>query len=253
MEGIKRKEFYVSTEIWDKDLSCIAKTVLTYLGFCSNRKGECFPSVAKIAEECGVCKNSVRKAIGELSEKGLLSVSARFKPGRYGIRNTSNLYELKYVREERRPLTKTTGGEKPEKAEEKPPEMSEDERGETELKRLLDRLNISGLYEDKTEARAIELAISELWYSESFRFKGSSIPRSGVRSRLKQLDIDAIDSVMSTLEKSAIDCDATSFLKACIYNAPLAVSAETAAFLAGERYETRMFMQKHDALKNAQK
>lgn len=234
MNENKRKEFYLSTDVWMSGLSCHAKAVLAYLSYCADKQGECFPSVRKIAEECSVCKNTVRKALCELENKGLVAITPRIVRSSVGNRQTSNMYLLLTERGKRKPLSPEAAKEKPAEspaAKEKPPENSaaaEDPEGEAELAALLDRLELRRLYGDTPLGKAMELAISELWRSDNFCFKGERIPKQLVRKRLSELDTDAMDQVTDAFgnyDKS----DPAAFMKACIYNAPLKSSARQAA------------------------
>ena len=58
----KRKTFYVRADLFEARISLRAKLVLVYLSRVSNRQGVSFPAVPTIAEKCGCCENSARKA-----------------------------------------------------------------------------------------------------------------------------------------------------------------------------------------------
>lgn len=259
MEGkeYKRKEFYVSSDIWRKELSSKAKLILAYLSFCSNKDGECFPSVKNVAENCGMGTTAARGALHELAAKGYISARIRtVKKEGAGARFTSSNYRLLTERgprkafppaEERSPAAERSPAEKSPTADspaaEKQPAAKQRRgaakkkpaaswRDGAELGALLERLDISGLYDPgSAAAKAIELAIKDMWYAEEIRFRGESIPQPRVRERLKQLDIDAIDDVMDKLDGQDVT-DVTAYLKACIYNAPLQTSARIASELA---------------------
>lgn len=241
----KRKEFYVTSLIWNEELSCYAKTVLAYMSYCANREGVCYPSMRRIADECHMCRSSAIKAVNELVEKGLISKEMRAVNTARGSRQTSNLYRLLAPRGERKPAPKADmpvqqilpvtavseqapipAAKRGEKPAHKPPEpLTECDGVRDGPEPLLERLNISGLYRNKPAAKAIELAISDMWYTESFRFKGEAISRRRVRERLNELDIDAIDTVMDEFANAENAADKTAYLKALIYNAPLQSNA----------------------------
>lgn len=212
----KRKEFYLTTKALECSLSSAARSVFMYLSYCFDRKGECFPSMRRIAEVCGVCRNTALKAVNELEAAGLISRSPRVVKCGCGIRQTSNAYRLLAAR----------GVRKPEPVKEEKPDEDDG------LKALLAGLNISGLYEDKDAAKAVEMAIRELWYSENFRFKGESVSRARVRERLRELDIYAIDTVMFLLSEAGGAANKTAYLKALVYNAPFQTCAVTASEIA---------------------
>ena len=214
-----RKEFYVASEVFKKPLGSAARSVFMFLSCCANRDGECFPSIRRIANECGLCRNTVIRAISELVNAGLISRQTRITGSGAGLRQTSNLYRILAARGERKPAPQPVPDDKPKPCDDG-------------LRELLERLDISGRYYDKPAAKAVEFAISELWYSENFRFKGERVPRSRVRERLRALDTEAIDSVMALLAETASAADKPAYLKACVYNAPFGASAVTAAQIA---------------------
>ena len=74
----KRTTFYVTTALFEMDISFKAKLVLTYLSRTSNKEGTCYPSIASIARCCGCCKNTVRKALRELESAGIVSVTPSY-------------------------------------------------------------------------------------------------------------------------------------------------------------------------------
>lgn len=254
----KRKEFYLSTDVWDKGLSCSAKTVLAYLSYCANRAGECFPSIGRIASECSVCKNTARKAIGELKTRGLLTSRERIEKGKKGVVQRSNVYTLLTSRglpegyepkekenananaKEPSPISKAapepTPGFVPAAAPAAVPQAWGDPLGDAELRLLLDRLDLRNIYAEGGMGKALELAITELWFSESFRYKGRSVPRAQVRYRLRELDVDALDTaIRSVLSQDYRDRPA--LLMACIYEAPLRSGVETALSIAEAEQE----------------
>ena len=245
----KRKEFYVTSLIWNEELSCFAKAVLAYMSYCANREGVCYPSMRRIAEECHICRNSALKAVNELVNKGLISKEVRIVKTARGVRQTSNLYRLLTPRGDRKPAPKADEPVQtflPATAESMPSPTSAAKREKRSAQKqtvprddalfeggggadgpepLLERLNLSGLFENRQAAKAIELAIRELWYTDSFRFKGEAVSRRRVRERLNELDIDAIDTVMHRFANADNAADKTAYLKALIYNAPLQSNA----------------------------
>lgn len=97
----------------------------------------------------------------------------------------------------------------------------DDEEG---LERVIERSNLH-LYQDTEPeyAAAIEDAIRTMWRAESTRVNGRDVPRDEVRSVLKRLTINHIDSILDRLrsmdpEEPVINGKA--YLMACIYNAP---------------------------------
>lgn len=75
----------------------VAVNVLFYLAYRHNHKtGQCFPSYERIAEDLGIARSSVGKAIGELEKAGLI---AKIQGKRRGSHNSSNRYRLIYMQQ----------------------------------------------------------------------------------------------------------------------------------------------------------
>ena len=109
----KRKTFYAQADLFEAHISPRAKLILAYLSRVSDRQGVSFPSVPTIAEKCGCCPNSARKALRELEAAGFLSISANTLPTRRGRqRRTSNTYTLLFFpsQNEGLPLHPVQGG-----------------------------------------------------------------------------------------------------------------------------------------------
>ena len=91
----KRQTFYTRADLFEAKISPRAKLVLAYLSRASNTQGQSWPAVPTVAEKCGCCPNSARKALRELEAAGFLSISANTLPTRRGRqRRTSNTYTL---------------------------------------------------------------------------------------------------------------------------------------------------------------
>lgn len=309
MKENTRKDFYVSTELWGSGLSNKAKLVFTYLCYCCDKNGECFPSVARIVEECCISISTARRAVKELVEKGYVSCEQRMAQCRGGAkRQTSNVYRILVERG-------APGAKRGESAEAGKAEQSAKQSGEVaantdiqqansggesspadndiqqscgpvsacssplkpkrgkgkqksvcgagkpspavrygvdedvfpfsslknaepedasvlKLRELLERLDLrNDLFRDKEAARAIEYAISDMWFAEKLRICGENVPNWRIRERLMELDNEAIEEVMRGMETEEVT-DEAAYLKSCIYNAPLRVNARTANMLA---------------------
>ena len=259
-----RKEFYVVSEIWDMDLSCRARTVFAYLSYCSNRNGESFPSVARIAKECGMSENTARRKLNELIDKGFISSRPRMVKTINGNRQTSNVYRILLERGSRKSAPKPPESAAEKKKAEKlpeapaqakpeapapaamnalpgmqpasaaPPAKKPEDDDEAGLERLLERLDLKRFSEDGYAARALEFAITDLWYAEQTKICGDLISKKRMRRRLKELDQDAIDDVMDSMGEEGIENKA-SYIKACLYNAPMRANARIAVQCAGLR------------------
>lgn len=70
------------------------QVVLAWLCYHANARGECWPSVGTLAEECGMSTRSVIRAIASLTDAGLVTSKKRFA---HSIQR-SNLYKLPFWR-----------------------------------------------------------------------------------------------------------------------------------------------------------
>ena len=247
----KRKTFYVSAAIFELPLSAYAIAVYCYLSFCADRQGSCFPSIATIAERCGMSRTTAKKAKQELKDAGLIRAEEAYVPCANGRRRQSaNRYRLMNVPQ------KTTYGREttaPRSCDDYPsgrettaprsygdreinnnrtmimgdvPSVSqygEDGRtdGLRELEEIFDKVQLH-LYEDRTFAQAVEQSIRQLFYAPYFRVDGRRVPRDEVRKRLSMLTIDHIDFVDRQLrERSEEVTHADRYLASCIYHAPV--------------------------------
>ena len=91
----KRKTFYVPAAIFEGGHSAYAVAVYAYLCFCADKSGVCFPGMETIAAQCGLSRNTVKKAMNELERCGLVrseTTRQRSKNGR--MRQSVNRYFL---------------------------------------------------------------------------------------------------------------------------------------------------------------
>lgn len=71
-DGRQTGWFWDHNEIWDMGLSHKALLVRLYLARCADEQGRAFPSIAKIAEKCGMSRSSAVRGIKELVDCGLV-------------------------------------------------------------------------------------------------------------------------------------------------------------------------------------
>lgn len=84
-------QFYSFNRIFDIDVTAKSKLVYLYLCRMANSHAQCFPSRKTIAVACGFSVESVKRAMRELAENGLVCKEERFaNTGR----QTSNLYSI---------------------------------------------------------------------------------------------------------------------------------------------------------------
>ncbi|MBR2606201.1 MAG: helix-turn-helix domain-containing protein [Clostridia bacterium] len=244
----KRQTFYTRADLFEARISPRAKLVLTYLSRVSDKQGLCFPSVPTIAEKCGCCQNTARKALRELERAGFIAIAAATLPTEHGRqRRTSNRYTLLFVpsKNEGTPLQPAQGAPSPDEGPVYNSKLTMDvpkghsqsvnatdpdrdtDRGEKGLGAILFRLHLD-LYEDETFAKSVRHALRRMYHSESIRVKGETIPRDQVRGCMELLTIDHIDFVQRQLREatSSVTCGER-FLISCLYNAPLDCMAKS--------------------------
>ncbi|KWB54201.1 conserved phage C-terminal domain-containing protein [Burkholderia ubonensis] len=84
--------FQAMTWAVEQDLPALQKLVLLMLANCCNsRTGRCDPSHDTLAKECGMSRDSVRRAIAEIEKKGLIEIRRQTQNGV----NLPNQYVLK--------------------------------------------------------------------------------------------------------------------------------------------------------------
>ncbi len=241
----KRHTFYIRADLFETKVSPRAKLILAYLSRVSNRQGQSCPAVPTIAEKCGCCPNSARKALRELAPAGFIAITARDLPTRRGNRvYMANIYTLLFLpsRNEGGPLHDLKGGTARDAGQrydrdltidvpyghsqsvydetdhDHDPDLSQDG-----LDAVLDRIHLE-LFRDEpcSFAKCIRHAVRRMYHAESIRVNGRTIPRDDVRSALDLLTIDHIDFVARQL-REATSCVTwgEGYLISCPYNAPL--------------------------------
>lgn len=248
MHMTKRTTFYARADLFEAQISPRAKLILAYLSRVSDREGVSFPSISTVAERCGCCPNSARKALRELEAAGFIAISDNTLPTRRGNRRcTTHTYRLLFVpsKNEGAPLQPVQEGTA---ADEGPcydskniiavpkghspsvdttdPDRDPDRR-EQGLGAILDRLQLDIFY-DKTFSKSVRHALRRMYHAESIRVNGDTIPRQDVRSAMALLTIDHIDFVERQLHEatSSVTCG-EKYLIACLYNAPLDCMAKS--------------------------
>ena len=238
----KRQTFYTRADLFEANISPRAKLVLAYLSRVSDRQGVSFPSIPTIAEKCGCCQNTARKALRELEERGFISISAATLPTKSGkTRWTSHRYTLLFIPSKTEvPLLQpvkdppspdeglsynskfTMGVPYGHSQSVDTTDPDRDPDGEKKgLGAILSRLQLD-LYEDKSFVKSVRHALRRMYHAESIRVKGEVIPRDQVRSCLELLTIDHIDFVQRQLSEATASVTwGEGYLISCLYNAPL--------------------------------
>ena len=78
--------------LYREELPSRAKTVYMYLKDRSNAEGECWPAIKTIARDTSMSVSTVKRAIADLTQHGLLCKEKRY---RENGGNSSNRYFLK--------------------------------------------------------------------------------------------------------------------------------------------------------------
>ena len=245
-----RKTFYAAAAIFDSDVSASAKLVLLYLSRVANREGVCFPSLATIGEHCGYSKNTVRKALAELEQAGLLTMERGYQTTHNGrTRCTCNTYTILMPTKERCP----TAAAEPEGVQPVHGEGAAVEREinnnsnltiahrdhslsleetDPELALIFDKIQLH-LYEDKTFSAMMEHVITQMYHADGIYVKKRFIPQGAVRNVLSMLTIDHIDYIQRQLNSGVANVRrGEPYVMSCIYNAPIDCTVSDMRFLS---------------------
>ena len=65
--------------LYEMDIPHRAVAVYQYLFFRANEDGQCWPSVPRIARDIKLSERTVRRAIGELREAGLIETEQQYR------------------------------------------------------------------------------------------------------------------------------------------------------------------------------
>ena len=88
--------FKMDNDIFKYGLNAYEFVVYSYLVMKADRvKMTCYPTVSKIALDCGISKSQVHKVTASLEEKGLITKKMRYKDTINGKKHqTSSLYHI---------------------------------------------------------------------------------------------------------------------------------------------------------------
>jgi len=87
----RKNWFWDTNEVFASDLSPFAKLVRLYLARCANSDRQAFPSYNRIAKDCGVSRDTAKRAVAELEEKGWIEKTVQKKNNGEHL---SNIYFL---------------------------------------------------------------------------------------------------------------------------------------------------------------
>lgn len=100
-QDLFKRRFTLPNELFSLGLNSAEISIYAYLLYCEDRKThQCWPSYKKIAKEVGLSPKTVRKYVGQLVDKGLISTentTVTTKDGRK--RNGNLLYTIRPIRE----------------------------------------------------------------------------------------------------------------------------------------------------------
>ena len=251
----KRKTFYVPAAIFEGGHSAYAVAVYAYLCFCADKSGVCFPGMETIAAQCGMARSTVKKAMSELEQSGLIRSEATRQTSRSGkVRRGTNRYRINdapvsgaQTSSDGVPsaVSRCTpppcdGGPLPRVAAYPPPcddgeinnnsktimgdvpsvgmNVREDATG---LDAILEPLYLDSFF-DQVFAQSVKQAIITMYRMPSLSVNGSRIDNAAIRERLRLLTIDHVDYVESQLDRFAGDVTSGErYLMSCLYNAPV--------------------------------
>lgn len=228
----KRTTFYVMADLFTVPLSPMAKLVLVYLSRCCNRQGICNPSIGTIAYSCNCCRNTVRKAIHEPEQAGMITVTSEYAPTKRGKRRRQpNTYTLHCPTS---PYALPPVQQMPGAGSQAEQEINDNSNtiiavpsvGITgddgnDLEEILEKLHLD-IFEDQPFSRSIEQAIRHMYRARQITVKKEPIPQGAVRDRLRLLTIDHIDYIEAQLGNryDPVTCG-ENYLISCLYNAPM--------------------------------
>ena len=245
----KRKTFYVPAAIFEGGHSAYAVAVYAYLCFCADKNGVCFPGMETIAAQCGLSRNTVKKAMNELERCGLVRSETTRQQSRNGrMRQSVNRYFLGTISSHGAgdPPHEMTippslhDGEPPHETT-PPPSRDEGEINKnskhitgdvpsvgimscedaTGLDAILERLYLDTFF-DQVFAQSVKQAIRTMYGMRELSVNGTGIKNAAIRERLSLLTIDHIDYVEQQLDNFAGEVtNGERYLMACIYNAPV--------------------------------
>jgi len=245
----KRKTFYVSAAIFSKPHSAYAVAVYAYLSFCADKQGVCFPGMETIAKHCGITRNTVKKAMTELEQCGLLRTETTHQVSKNGrVRQCTNRYLLSldlYRHDPPHEMTVSVSRDDPVPPHEMTPPPSRDageinknskdimgdvpsvgitDREATDrdgLDAILKPLYLDSFF-DQVFAQSVKQTVERMYASPHITVNGQRIGQDAVRERLKLLTIDHIDFVEAQLDEHGGEIThGERYLAACIYNAPV--------------------------------
>ena len=245
----KRKTFYVAAAIFDTPHSAYAVAVYAYLSFCADKQGVCFPGMETIAKNCGITRNTVKKAMTELERCGLLHAETTYQVSKNGrVRQCTNRYRLCFDLKHVDPPHEMTSGvsrDDPVPPHEMTPppsrdageinNNSKDRMGDvpsvvTTGREATDRDALDGIFKslhlelfyDQEFAQSVKQTVQNMYDAPYTVVNGQRIGNEAVRERLKLLTINHIDHVQRQLDEHGADVvNGERYLAACIYNAPV--------------------------------
>lgn len=195
------------------------------------------PSIGTIAFSCGCCRNTVRKAIRELEENGMITVKSDYAPTKRGKRRRQpNTYTLRCPTSPNAlpPVQQMPGTGSPDEQEINDnsntiiavPSVGITGDDGNDLEQILEKLHLDTFY-DQGFARSIGQAIRTIYRAEEITVKKQRIPRDAARDRLRMLTIDHIDFIEAQLGNryDPVTCG-ESYLISCLYNSWISCEVE---------------------------
>ena len=251
----KRKTFYVPAAIFEGGHSAYAVAVYAYLCFCCDKNGVCFPGMETIAAQCGMARSTVKKAMSELEQSGLIRSEATRQTSRSGkVRRGTNRYRINDApvsgaqtssdgvpsAVSRCTSPPCDGGPLPRVTADPPPcddgEINNNSKtimgdvpsvgisaceDATGPDAILEPLYLDSFF-DQVFAQSVKQAIITMYRMPSLTVNGVRLDNAAIRERLRLLTIDHVDYVERQLDNFAGDVtNGERYLMACLYNAPV--------------------------------
>ena len=79
----RRGWFWDYNDVFSSNLSPYSKLVRLYLARCADKERQAWPSYSKMAKDCGISRDSVKRAVEELVESGWIVKSVQIQDGEY--------------------------------------------------------------------------------------------------------------------------------------------------------------------------
>lgn len=133
-------KYEMKQKAYQSTLKSRALQVLIYLIDRSNKERTCFPAIATMSQELHISVSTVKRALRELVESGVVKKESRFRQKNQG--QTSNLYMLCFIEEDKTNLEDKT---------------EDEEKWDGDFEKLVSQEQVT-IQEEKRNEKAMEFA-----------------------------------------------------------------------------------------------